>query len=935
MDFLLLPASSVDASIVGPVVIGLIVLWVFVETFGWNFTGIVVPGYLACVLVLQPVTAAFMGVEILLAWLVVVSVSDRITPNWPWTPFFGRERFLLVLVVSVGVRVAVEGGLLPLFATRAGSLSTSLHSMGFVVVPLAANALWRTGLSAGITRVGVPVLVVWAVLRFIVLPYTSISLQGFQLAYEDLALSFLSSPRAYILLLFGAWVGSVASRRYGWDVGGISVSGLLALSWLQPWRIVSTLAEAVIIIVTYRAFVRLPGIRNLNLAGGRPFLIAAGLAFVAKALFARALAWWLPDLGAQQFFAFGYLLSALIALRCVRYGEIWRPIFGAVVTSFTGFGLGSLVGYGLAVLLPAPAPEPLKETASSTTSWAIELWKGTVRDVREEPALANTLLSGRRGAVYSVGGERGAGFWNREGGHEFAVAVVNDAPLSPAVAAGLAEKLNARAALVCAAAGPECERAIRDLSGELPIVRVERVGAGEEPSIEAPGQLPPDLDVGVLRALEEQLHILVGEGEGTRVRLSADGWNAAANLGLDADPVRLVGTISDPPAWLTVSDFEESTLLAMQGALFGPLEAWQANGDEQQLRIAAAAARAFGLTVRRDGALAVLDGPDWRVIVRTSSPGDARDGNLLVMCPGSSDEPTTLPAAFALGEALGASLYVLDSTPTLTSEHLPRVRPSHVALLRFLLTPSMAARPTVQVISVRDVNDQLDIGADIVTSIGRPLADNPLYADSIPLAMPLIEGLSARSGLTTARYDGDGLRITLQDPFDPVRYAARASQGSDAHVAVFVGPGARARFRRPELDVKLSPLLVNLSQRGLAGYTTSTLDEPDASWDGVRAAMDDLAELTIRSRFDAVINQATIAGAQTGLVCDPLLGCRWLVFERTDGDTRRGLLAPLVRGGSAEAGDFRRRISLGSGDVAWTHLLTSPAAETPSTGVAP
>ena len=59
----LLPPGGLDQSIVLAVLAGVWVTLLFTETLGWVFVGLVVPGYLASVLVVQPGTAAIIVAE--------------------------------------------------------------------------------------------------------------------------------------------------------------------------------------------------------------------------------------------------------------------------------------------------------------------------------------------------------------------------------------------------------------------------------------------------------------------------------------------------------------------------------------------------------------------------------------------------------------------------------------------------------------------------------------------------------------------------------------------------------------------------------------------------------------------------------------------------------------------------------------------------------
>ena len=107
MDFVieLLPARGLDQSMLLPVLVGLLVVLFFTETFGWVFAGAVVPGYLASVLIIQPVTGAIVIFESLVTLAIAAGLAKVLSDTDAWTRFFGRERFFLILAVSLLVRV--------------------------------------------------------------------------------------------------------------------------------------------------------------------------------------------------------------------------------------------------------------------------------------------------------------------------------------------------------------------------------------------------------------------------------------------------------------------------------------------------------------------------------------------------------------------------------------------------------------------------------------------------------------------------------------------------------------------------------------------------------------------------------------------------------------------------------------------------------------
>src|SRR5690242_19692827 len=103
------PRSGFDQSVTTPVLIGVLVSWFFTETFGWVFAGLVVPGYLASVFLLDPAGGVIDIAEAMLTYDVARALGEWLPRTGLLSRSFGRERFFLVLIVSVLVRMAVEG----------------------------------------------------------------------------------------------------------------------------------------------------------------------------------------------------------------------------------------------------------------------------------------------------------------------------------------------------------------------------------------------------------------------------------------------------------------------------------------------------------------------------------------------------------------------------------------------------------------------------------------------------------------------------------------------------------------------------------------------------------------------------------------------------------------------------------------------------------
>jgi hypothetical protein len=104
------------------VLLGVWVTLLFTETLGWVFVGLVVPGYLASVLVVQPTTAAVIVAEALVTYWLARGLAYGLAPTRVWQPFFGRDRFFLIVVASVLVRQHDQLWLLPALSLARGQV---------------------------------------------------------------------------------------------------------------------------------------------------------------------------------------------------------------------------------------------------------------------------------------------------------------------------------------------------------------------------------------------------------------------------------------------------------------------------------------------------------------------------------------------------------------------------------------------------------------------------------------------------------------------------------------------------------------------------------------------------------------------------------------------------------------------------------------------
>lgn len=876
--FELFPTATLDTSILTAVLVGLLIVWLLQEWLGWGFTGLVVPGYLASIIAIQPLTGGVVIAEALATWLVMLALSDALPRWWPWSPLFGRDRFFLALLGSVGVRLAMEGAVFPLLAERYQlRVAADLHSMGLVVVPLLAYAIWRSGPVRALPRLGVPLLLTWALLEYVLLARTNLSLGSFQLTYEDLALDFVSSPRAYVLLLFGAWLGSITNLRYGWDFGGIIVPGLLALCWLQPERLVATVGESLVIYGALRLVLRMPALREVNLAGGRTLVLAMLIAYSLKFLLGHLLGAGWPGLRLRQLFGFGYLLPALMALRMVRSGDPFRTIVPSLATSLAGFLGGTALAYALAVALPAESEPQLgpEDDEVGADSLLLAAWadRGTA------PLHLERLVDSPVPVLVRAGDGFGA-LWLRPEGRPLVLSArVGRGPDAQAALA-LARTIDARGVLLCAQHGPSCDEARRRLGLLLPVLSLDRgptsllLASGRMHQVLSPELLEESIGAVPMQRSEGGSKLVLSEAAAWRLAATTRGQRPNAWEHPLAAPLAASSTPRQGAAGLVREDLVGSTLAWAGG------QPWASDA----LPLATTAATALGVRLTAQTGRASIIADDWRAVLRQGGQP------LIITVPTTEDDPNAAALALSLGEALDAALVILDSPPKWGGQDQAPARLAHQALLGGL----EALGPDARVITVRGIRDIADPGADIVLSLGRPAPDG---SNAPPWAVALAQRLESLD-MDVAWYDATPERMSFRDGSNPARAAATAATGGEAQLTLFATSPVRARAAPPDPSQRLFAALDG-SQLPLWTWSASELAahaspvQAGQRWEPWLRAVDGLLASGQEVALAGVWREGRALDAETGIVCEPVAGCRWLAALRCEQERCDGVVTGL------------------------------------------
>ena len=281
------PQGSLTSSVITTVWIGVFVVAFFNLRLGWVLSGLVVPGYVAPLLIMKPWSAGVIFVEAIVTYLLVRFLSDYLSRYGLWSSLFGRDRFFALVLASVIVRLTFDGWLLPGFGAWLETewqiqfdYRNNLYSFGLIIIALIANLFWKTGFWRGAIPVFATLGITYLIIRYGLMTVTNFTISNLGYMYEDLASSVLASPKAYIILITSAFIASRMNLRYGWDYNGILLPSLIALQWYQPAKIVTSFVEAFVILGIAILVLRTPLFANSNIEGARKLLLFFNISFL-------------------------------------------------------------------------------------------------------------------------------------------------------------------------------------------------------------------------------------------------------------------------------------------------------------------------------------------------------------------------------------------------------------------------------------------------------------------------------------------------------------------------------------------------------------------------------------------------------------------------------------------------------------------------------
>jgi len=419
------PEGSLASSVITTVWVGVWVVALFNLRFGWVLSGLVVPGYLVPLMIVKPFAAAVIIMEAAITYGLVWLFSERLSSGQSWSSLFGRDRFMALVLVSIGVRLVSDTLVLPAFGVWANAQfgiafdwRNNLHSFGLIVISLLANQFWKPGLIRGLIPALITLGLTFALVRYGLMEFTNFRISGIAYLYEGYAASILASPKAYIVLVATAFVASRMNLRYGWEFGGILIPALIALQWYQPVKVLTSFVEAFVIYGIGALILRTSLFANVTMEGARKLLLFFNISFVWR----LAVGWLVPlagiEMKSSDLFGFGYLLTTLMAIKMFDKGILTRFTRSTLQISLVGAAAGTAVGFALLfnpvdlVVFPAepraeevaPLHRPVGDLAQILARESIPVYGRISSEPHPEPDAA-ALAAFRRGVAMLIDSE--------------------------------------------------------------------------------------------------------------------------------------------------------------------------------------------------------------------------------------------------------------------------------------------------------------------------------------------------------------------------------------------------------------------------------------------------------------------------------------------------------------------------------------------------
>ncbi|CCQ09372.1 hypothetical protein PALB_2130 [Pseudoalteromonas luteoviolacea B = ATCC 29581] len=357
--FALFPlGGGLGQSVITTVWIGIMVVGILNLRFGFPLTGLVVPGYLTPLLIVNPISAFVILIEAILVYFLMRFLAKQLMEQFGFSELFGRDRFFAIILLSILVRIVMDMLFWPILANTLSQwditfdYSSQLYSLGLVIIALTANVMWNGGFRYGMFVTLLQLIITFILVRYGLMEWTNFSIANLSIMYEAVAASIIAAPKAYIILVITAFLASRANIKYGWEFNGIMLPALLALQLMEPSKLLTSFIETGVILLIGGLLLNFTRMKHWHFEGARLMMFFFNIGFAYKLLLNNIVAHYFPALKVTDTFAFGYMLSTLLALKIYQKNALGLILRATFQTSVVGGAFAILIGF-LIMFIPS------------------------------------------------------------------------------------------------------------------------------------------------------------------------------------------------------------------------------------------------------------------------------------------------------------------------------------------------------------------------------------------------------------------------------------------------------------------------------------------------------------------------------------------------------------------------------------------------------
>lgn len=318
----LLSLVDLQDSLVVLVWVGVLITCLANLQFGWVLSGLAIPGYLTALALFDKAIFFFTIAQGIATYLLTYFIARVFLKYLNLSEPFGRDRFFLILINSVVVRilsdVLVDTKFLGFDFLAKNLISEHINfgaGFGVLIVALIANYFWKPGLHKGLFSISVLTGITTLISSFVLVDLLGYSISNSIQFFFANSGSTANSGSIYIIILTVALFASQMNLIYGWEYNGILLPALIAVELVHPLAVLSCIGEAIIILYSVRVFLTFPKIQDIEFEGSRKIALFSTFGIIAKVIVQTLLGFLELRYLGEALGGFGFLVATLLAIK--------------------------------------------------------------------------------------------------------------------------------------------------------------------------------------------------------------------------------------------------------------------------------------------------------------------------------------------------------------------------------------------------------------------------------------------------------------------------------------------------------------------------------------------------------------------------------------------------------------------------------------------